>query len=257
MQERIAPPDLRPVHRLLNKHAVPDDLVVVRLSTRAKRLIFKSSVVKGVEIVVPHGAGSSWVAEMVENIIPWIKSAEQHVKEGRGQLNPTHINLKAMGETWSVDYGAVDEVPKGLVVNGEHALTVGVDPRDVFCVARKLQGWFHQKARASLLPWLTSLAEDRGLSFNRTFVKNQVSLWGSCSKKRNINLNRNLLFLPKHLVEYVLHHELTHLEHLNHSKRFWSSFTRVLPDCRELRREMRSLNPDDMPLWASPGLDSV
>ena len=95
MQERIAPPDLRPVHRLLNKHAVPDDLVVVRLSSRAKRLIFKSSVIKGVEIVVPHGAGSSWVAEMVENIIPWIKSAERRVREGRGQLNPTHIDLIA------------------------------------------------------------------------------------------------------------------------------------------------------------------
>ena len=257
MQETIAAPDLRPVHRLLDKHAVSNDLVVVRLSTRAKRLIFKSSVIKGVEIVVPHGAGSSWVAEMVENRIPWIKSAERRVREGRGQLNPTHIDLKALGETWSVDYGSVDEVPKGLVVNGGHTLTVGVDPKDVFCVARKLQGWFHQKARASLVPWLASLAEDRGLRFNRTFVKNQVSLWGSCSQKRNINLNRNLLFLPEHLVEYVLHHELTHLDHMNHSGRFWSSFRRVLPDCTELRQEFRSLSPDDMPLWASPGLNSV
>ena len=257
MQRRMPTPDLNPVHKLLSKHVVSEDLIVVRLSARAKRLIFKSSVKKGVEIVVPHGADSSWVVEMTENRIPWIRSAQQHVREGRGQLNPREINLKALGETWSVDYGRIDEVPKGLLVNGQHTLTVGVDPRDVFYGARKLQGWFHQKARASLLPWLTSLAEDRGLSFNRTFVKNQVSLWGSCSKKRNINLNRNLLFLPKHLVEYVLHHELTHLEHLNHSKRFWSSFTRVLPDCRELRREMRSLNPDDMPLWASPGLDSV
>ena len=257
MQRGMPTPDLSPIHKLLSKHAVPDNLIVVRLSARAKRLLFKSSVRKGVEIVVPHGADSSWVAEMTENRIPWIRSAQQHVREGRSQLNPTQIDLKALGETWSVDYGRVDEVPKGLLVNGQHTLTVGVDYRDVFCVARKLQGWFHQKARASLLPWLTSLAEDRGLSFNRTFVKNQVSLWGSCSKKRNINLNRNLLFLPKHLVEYVLHHELTHLEHLNHSGRFWSSFTRVLPDCRELRREMRSLNPEDMPLWASPGLDSV
>ena len=165
--------------------------------------------------------------------------------------------IETLSETWSVDYARVDEIPKGLLVNGEHILTVGVDPIDVFCAARKLQGWFHQKSRTSLLPWLASLAEDRGLSFKRTYVKNQVSLWGSCSKKRNINLNRNLLFLPKHLVEYVLHHELTHLEHLNHSKRFWSSFTRVLPNCRELRRELRSLNPIDMLLWASPGLDSV
>jgi len=250
-------PDLSPIHKLLSKHAVPEDLVVVRLSARAKRLIFKSSVKKGVEIVVPHGVASSWVTEMTAHRIPWIKSAQQHVVEGRSQLNPRQINLKALDETWSVHYGRVDEVPKGLLVNGEHTLTVGVDPRDVFHGARKLQGWFHQKARAVLLPWLASLAADRGLSFKRTYVKNQVSLWGSCSKKRNINLNRNLLFLPKHLVEYVLHHELTHLEHLNHSGRFWSAFTRVLPNCRELRRELRSLNLDDMPLWASPGMDSV
>ena len=81
MQETIAPPDLRPVHRLLNKHAVPDDLVVVRLSSRANRLIFKSSVIKEME--------------MPENRIPWIKTAQQHVRDGQNQLNPTQITLKA------------------------------------------------------------------------------------------------------------------------------------------------------------------
>ena len=176
MQRRMPTPDLNPVHKLLSKHVVSEDLIVVRLSARAKRLIFKSSVKKGVEIVVPHGADSSWVVEMTENRIPWIKTAQQHVREGRGQLNPREINLKALGETWLVDYGRIDEVPKGLLVNGGHTLTVGVDPKDVFCAARKLQGWFHRKARASLLPWLASLAEDRSLGFKRTYVKTQVSL---------------------------------------------------------------------------------
>ena len=249
--------DLGAIHKLLFRHAVPDGLVVVRLSSRAKRLLFKSSIKKGVEIVIPHGADLSWVADMTQNRIPWIRSAQQHVREGRSQINPTQIDLKALGETWSVDFEKVDEVRNGLLVSGERTLTVGEDPKDVFHVARKLQGWFHQKARASLIPWLASLADGRGLRFNKTYVKNQTSLWGSCSKKRNINLNRNLLFIPTHLVEYVLHHELTHLEHLNHSKRFWSTFTRVLPDCWELRRELKSLRPDDIPLWASPGIDSI
>ena len=87
--------DLGAIHKLLLRHAVPDDLVVVRLSSRAKRLIFKSSVKKGVEIVIPHGADSSWVAEMTQNRIPWIRSAQQHVREGRGQLNPARSTLKA------------------------------------------------------------------------------------------------------------------------------------------------------------------
>ncbi|MQF48290.1 M48 family metallopeptidase [SAR202 cluster bacterium AC-647-N09_OGT_505m] len=249
--------DLDVIHKLLFRHNIQDDLVVIRLSSRAKRLLLKYSIPKGVEIIIPNGADPSWVAEMTQSRIPWIRSAQQHVRDGRSQLNPTQIDLKALDETWSVHFEKVDEVRNGLLVSGERTLTLGVDTKDVLYVARNLQKWFQQKARASLIPWLASLADDRGLRFNRTYVKNQVSLWGSCSKKRNINLNRNLLFIPKHLVEYVLHHELTHLDHLNHSGMFWSSFSRVLPDCRDLRRELSFLKPDDIPLWASPGLDSV
>jgi predicted metal-dependent hydrolase len=250
-------PDLDAIHQLLSIHAVPNDLLMVRLSSRAKRLIFKWSVKKGVEIVIPYVADTSWVVEMTQSRIPWIRKSQQHVRRIRKHLNPTQIDLKSLDETWSVDLKEVNEVRNGLLISGEYALTVGVDSTDVFYVARKLQGWFHQKARTSLIPWLDSLANDRGLRFNKTYVKNQLSRWGSCSKKRNINLNRNLLFIPTHLVEYVLHHELTHLDHLNHSERFWRSFSRVLPNCRELRRELSSLNPNVIPLWASPGLDSI
>ena len=70
MQGRMPTPDLSPIHKLLSERAVREDLVVVRLSARAKRLIFKSSVKKGVEIVIPRGADSSWIAEMTENRVP-------------------------------------------------------------------------------------------------------------------------------------------------------------------------------------------
>ena len=52
MQRGMPTPDLNPVHKLLSKHVVSEDLIVVRLSARAKRLIFKSSVKKGVEILI-------------------------------------------------------------------------------------------------------------------------------------------------------------------------------------------------------------
>ncbi|HHZ62690.1 MAG TPA: DUF45 domain-containing protein [Dehalococcoidia bacterium] len=45
---------------------------------------------------------------------------------------------------------------------------------------------------------------------------------------------------------YVLHHDLTHLVHLEHLGRFWSSLRHVLPNCTELRRELRSLSPDNI-----------
>ena len=114
-----------------------------------------------------------------------------------------------------------------------------------------------QKARNSLIPWLQVLSNGRGLAFNRVCIKNQVSRWGSCSPKRNINLNRNLLFVSNQLVDYVIHHELTHLQHMDHSKNFWDAFSKILPDCQELKRELNLYKMDDIPLWASPGLKDI
>lgn len=240
------------IRELLYSRVHSDDLVTVRSSSRAKRLLFKSSVNKGVEIVVPRGADVLWVAEMVEQRIPWIRQSEQNVKKTRSELIPTEIKLEALCETWSVDYRKVDEIPEGLIINGNFTLMVGLNPKDILFGVSKLQDWFHKKAREALIPWLDSLAEARRLRFNRTFVRNPVSRWGSCSEKRNISLNRNLLFIPNHLVEYVLHHELTHLDHMNHSKRFWSSLKRILPNCLDLRRELKEIAPEDIPLWATP-----
>ena len=179
--------DLDRIHKLLSNHNIPEDLLIVRLSSRAKRLLFKSSFRKGVEIIIPHSADPSWVADMIQKRIQWIRQAQYHVREGRSQINPSQINLKALGETWSVNIEKIDGVGQGLSAIGKHSLLVGKDPKDLFHVARELQGWFHQKARNSLIPWLASLADDRGLRFNKVYVKNQTSLWGSCSRKRNIN----------------------------------------------------------------------
>ncbi|MBR1576648.1 MAG: DUF45 domain-containing protein [Bacteroidales bacterium] len=65
-----------------------------------------------------------------------------------------------------------------------------------------------------------ALAERYGFCFNRVFIKHNRSNWGSCSSKRNINLNLNLVRLPAELRDYVILHELCHLQEMNHGPRF-------------------------------------
>ena len=139
--------DLDAIQRLLSRQSIRRDLLVIRLSSKAKRLLFKSSFTKGVEIVVPFSADPSWVADMAQKQVEWIREAQDHVREGRRQINPSQINLKALGETWSVNIERVSEGREGLLVSGKNSLTVVQDPNDMFHVARELQAWFHQKAR--------------------------------------------------------------------------------------------------------------
>ena len=78
-----------------------------------------------------------------------------------------------------------------------------------------------EKARALLEPKLRETAARHGFSFKgRVAIKNNVTNWGSCSSKGNINLNMRLILLPGHLQDYVILHELCHLRHQNHGPQF-------------------------------------
>lgn len=78
-----------------------------------------------------------------------------------------------------------------------------------------------EKARALLEPKLREAAARHGFSFKgRVAIKNNVTNWGSCSSKGNINLNMRLILLPGHLQDYVILHELCHLRHQNHGPQF-------------------------------------
>jgi len=77
--------------------------------------------------------------------------------------------------------------------------------------------------------------------FKRICVKDTKTRWGSCSSDRNLNYNYRLLFLPPHLADYVVVHEICHLQELNHSKKFWDLVAVTVPDHKIKRRELRKI----------------
>lgn len=87
-----------------------------------------------------------------------------------------------------------------------------------------------RQARAELPGRLAELASRYGFSYNRVTVKHNVSNWGSCSSKGNINLNLNIVRLPRVLQDYVLLHELCHLRHQDHGQGFHLLLEHVLTD---------------------------
>ena len=95
------------------------------------------------------------------------------------------------------------------------------------------------QAKEALPPRLAQLAAQHGFSYNKVFIKNNVSNWGSCSSRGNINLNLRLVSLPQELQDYVMLHELCHLKYLNHGKEFHALLESVCPGHRELARQMK------------------
>jgi predicted metal-dependent hydrolase len=78
------------------------------------------------------------------------------------------------------------------------------------------------KAKMILRNRLTELANIHGFKYNKVYIRNQKTRWGSCSNLNNINLNINLVSLTQELMDYVILHELVHTQIKNHSKKYWA-----------------------------------
>jgi predicted metal-dependent hydrolase len=78
------------------------------------------------------------------------------------------------------------------------------------------------EAQDELFSRLDYFSREHDLPYNRAAFRCQKTKWGSCSSQNNISLNINIAFLPAHLQDYILLHELCHIRHKNHSRDFWT-----------------------------------
>jgi len=76
-------------------------------------------------------------------------------------------------------------------------------------------------AKEFLRERLKQFSRLNGFRYNRVFIRNQKTRWGSCSEKNNINLNVKLVNLRSELRDYVILHELVHTKIKSHSRGFW------------------------------------
>ena len=95
------------------------------------------------------------------------------------------------------------------------------------------------EAKAVLTGRLRELAEENGFSYNRVFIRNQKTRWGSCSHLNNISLNINLVRLTDELRDYVILHELVHTQVKSHSKRFWAELENYINGAKMLDRKLK------------------
>lgn len=80
----------------------------------------------------------------------------------------------------------------------------------------------------SILPQkVEELAKQFGFKYQQVKIRDNRSIWGSCSYRKIISLNAQLMKLPIHLIDYVILHELTHTEIRNHSQKFWNRLNQV------------------------------
>ena len=224
----------------------------LRHSRRAKRVILKISVTRGLQVVIPDGFDINGLLKVLDSRKAWIERELKQVNRMRVLLTPKEIDLQAIGERWQVSYRS--DLSKALTTNevGNSLIVIQGDTGDVYGVAAALRRWLHFKARAHLPPWLRDVSEEIGVPFKKAIIRGQTTRWASCSRLHTISLNRSLLFLPNDLILHVFLHELCHIQQLDHSPEFWRLLGSLEPNYNKREAETRRADTD-VPIWAHPG----
>jgi predicted metal-dependent hydrolase len=96
------------------------------------------------------------------------------------------------------------------------------------------------RAKQDLPPRLLALAAQHGLTVTRITIRNQRSRWGSCARSGHICLNWRLVMMPDFVRDYVMIHELMHLERMDHSPAFWKLVQAACPEYKDARAWLRT-----------------
>lgn len=111
-------------------------------------------------------------------------------------------------------------------------------------VRAALWAWYRREAERWLRERVDHYSARYGFAPRAIKVKDVKSRWGSCSVKGNLNFNWRLVLAPPPVVDYVVVHELCHLRHPNHSKRFWNLVRSILPEYETQKAWLRAHGPD-------------
>jgi len=220
----------------------------IRISRRARNLRIQVFPHGGVEVVVPKRTTQLELLQFIDEHRDWAERMRREFRSQRGDepLLPERIELPAAGAGFSVQY----EQGKAAVREaGQTLLVFAPDATPEHCWPA-LQGWLKRRARRHFSSLLTELSRETQLQPSRLQVRLQKTRWGSCSSSGTISLNAAAMLRSPEEVRYVIVHELCHLRHMNHSRRYWRLVESFVPDYREIDRRLGAAW-ETSPLWVS------
>jgi predicted metal-dependent hydrolase len=196
----------------------------VRRSERARRVRVSVDAGRGVEVILPRRAAAREAAAAIRELRPWIErrvaeleSAREAVA-ARGTRVPNHDEMLTLRPQTGRErvHRRGDELLVPAGAQSEPAL----------------ERWYRRRARVEIAPRLDDACAQTGRAYTALTIRGQRTRWASCSRSGAMSFNWRLLLAPESVLDYVVWHEVCHLEIMDHSPRFWSLLGRHCPDYR-------------------------
>ncbi len=204
----------------------------VRRSDRARRVRVTVDAMRGVEVVLPRRAPEREAAAAIRELRPWIERRVAELAGARAAVAARGNTVPYLGRTLAL---VTDSPGRTRVTRrGDVLLVPGGPEREP-----ALERWYRRAARTEIEPRLERACALAGTSYSRLTIRGQRTRWASCSRNGAMSFNWRLLLAPEPVLDYVIWHEVCHLEVMDHSSRFWRLVASRTPGYREQVRWLK------------------
>ncbi|MCE8465001.1 SprT family zinc-dependent metalloprotease [Bacteroides nordii] len=219
--------------------------LVIRVNARAKSLVFRTKN-DAIYVSVPPGTTSADVTNAIDQLRVKLRGLKEKV------VRPL-IDLNYQIDTEYFKLSLVSGQRDKFLAHSELGEMRIICPPTADFADENLQVWLRKvieealrrNAKIILPPRLYMLSEQHKLPYKSVKINSSRGRWGSCSARKAINLSYFLVLLPKHLIDYVLLHELSHTREMNHGDRFWALLNSMTGGkAFELREELKKYKTD-------------
>ncbi len=218
---------------------------VVRSARRRRTISLTFDHTNGLRVLAPLRSPEAEIRLVIANNLDWI---------ARTIDRPAPVANSLVGDDGCAWYRGT-RVPVRVERGGRGAMVEREIPGLVIRVARSvpdeqlgaktdaaLLRWYREETTHLLREPLARCSKAMSVTAVSISVRNQKTLWGSCSHAGKLAFNLRLAMVPQELLEYVVIHELAHIAHHNHSPAFWEHVARFEPRFRERRVALNTLS---------------
>lgn len=178
----------------------------------------------------------SYSQERLENLIyekrHWINKTLSRLKNNSKEIKLSQNEILLFGEIYEfvLDESLNDKI---LTYNNSKSIKSNYNLPEKKSL---LLNWYKHLAKKYIPMKASELANKHDFKFERLFIRDQKTKWGTCSAKKNISFNWRLVRCPDFVIEYLIVHELSHLREMNHSKKFWAEVEKIIPDYKRAKK---------------------
>jgi predicted metal-dependent hydrolase len=213
----------------------------IQRSERRKKTISISVDTSGVKVTVPKYIDKSSLQKLVYKKAPWICDRLTHIQQLLEAAPPPKQFVSGESIRYLGRQYRLQRINESTEVRLHGRFLEIPDLSDSSLIRQQLIDWYSQQATEKLPQRVEFYSKRFGLTIPPIFIRNQRKRWGSCNSKGELRFNWKIIMASMSLIDYVVAHELCHIEHLNHSKAFWHRLGQIMPDyARRKERLARS-----------------